>query len=139
MALPSNVLRFDRAQDLADLVRADGVGGGGGGGAAFDFRGASGSGGEADHVAGARGMALALAALQGLLHHLELPEDPSNHGTFSLTLGNFISSGGFCSILDEREWLWCFLCHTGRRCKIVRETARPFRVSCRTWLLRPLS
>lgn len=80
---------FATVQDLADLVRADGVGGGGGGGATVDLRGANGSGGEADHVAAARGMTLALAALQGLLQHLELLEDSSNHGTFSLTLGNF--------------------------------------------------
>lgn len=32
-------------------------------------------------------MNLALAALTGLLRHLEILGDSSNHGTFSLTLG----------------------------------------------------
>lgn len=39
------------------------------------------------HVAAARNLPLALGALQGLVRHLGLLEDPSNHGTFSLTIG----------------------------------------------------
>eukprot|EP00903_Cladosiphon_okamuranus_P008571 g8222.t1 len=58
--------------DLADLVRPDGVGGP--------------QSTEGSHVAAARGMTLALAALTGLLRHLEILGDSSNHGTFSLTL-----------------------------------------------------
>eukprot|EP00752_Nemacystus_decipiens_P008019 g7166.t1 len=67
-------------KDLADLVRVDGVGGGG----AADSGNAQDT--EAGHVAAARGMTLALAALTGLLRHLEILGDSSNHGTFSLTL-----------------------------------------------------
>lgn len=68
-------------QDLADLVRADGVGGGG----AADSGGTQNA--EAGHVAAAHGMSLALAALTGLLRHLDILGDSSNHGTFSLSLG----------------------------------------------------
>lgn len=68
-------------QDLADLVRVDGVGGGG----AADSGGAQNA--EDGHVAAASGMSLALAALTGLLRHLEILGDSSNHDTFSLTLG----------------------------------------------------
>ena len=39
------------------------------------------------HVAAARNLPLALGALQGLVRHLGLLENPSNHGTFSLTIG----------------------------------------------------
>lgn len=42
---------------------------------------------ETCHVAAARNLPLALGALQGLVRHLGLLEDASNHGTFSLTIG----------------------------------------------------
>ncbi|CAM9130489.1 unnamed protein product, partial [Hapterophycus canaliculatus] len=78
-------------KDLAQLCRVDGVGGGGGGGGdAASFGGpnaASEESAETAHVAAARGMTLALAALAGLLRHLEL-QDSSNHGTFSLTIAD---------------------------------------------------
>lgn len=75
-------------QDLADLVRVDGVGGAG----SADSGGAQTT--EAGHVAAARGLSLALAALTGLLRHLELLGDSSNHGTFSLTLGERVRQHG---------------------------------------------
>lgn len=81
-------------QDLADLVHVDGAVGGGGGGAAAASRGASGETEETHHVAAARGMVLALTALQGLLEHLALLEDSSNNGTFSLTIGKLLYSSG---------------------------------------------
>lgn len=77
--------RFAIVQDLADLVRVDGVEGGG----AADSGGAQNTA-EAGHVAAARRMTLALAALTGLLRHLEILGDSSNQGTFSLTLGEIL-------------------------------------------------
>lgn len=82
-------------QDLAALVRVDGVVGEGDGAATAALRGASIAGGETaetHHVVAARGMALALTALQGLLQHLALLEDSSNKGTFSLTIGEVLFS-----------------------------------------------
>ncbi|CAM9231946.1 unnamed protein product, partial [Pylaiella littoralis] len=76
-------------KDLAALVRVDGVVGEGDGAATAALRGASMAGGETaetHHVVAARGMALALTALQGLFQHLALLEDSSNKGTFSLTI-----------------------------------------------------
>lgn len=72
-------------QDLADLVRVDGIGGGGA--ALQGPGGASGDSAEAIHLAAARGMNLALAAFQGLIRHLGLLGDPSKHRTFSLNIG----------------------------------------------------
>lgn len=84
-------------QDLANLVRVDGAVGGGGGEAVAALRGASIASGETPethHVTAARGMSLALTALQGLLHHLALLEDSSNNGTFSLTIGKILNNNG---------------------------------------------
>lgn len=75
-------------QNLADLVRTDGVGGGG-----VSSLGVGGSSAEATatlHVAAARGMTLALAALLGLVRQLELLKDHANHHTFSLTIGECV-------------------------------------------------
>lgn len=100
-ASPNYDFFADCIQDLADLVRVDGAVGGGGGEAAAALRGASmGSGetSETHHVAAARGMALALTALQGLLQHLALMEDSSNNGTFSLTIGKVLNSSRHCRL-----------------------------------------
>lgn len=74
-------------QDLADLIRRDGVRGG----AAFP-KGIGGVSGKEDpdthHLAAVRGMTMALTALRGLVRLLGLVEDSDNHNTFSLTLGN---------------------------------------------------
>lgn len=73
-------------QDLADLIRRDGVRGG----AAFP-KGMDGVSGKEDpdthHLAAVRGMTMALTALRGLVRLLGLVEDSDNHNTFSLTLG----------------------------------------------------
>lgn len=77
-------------QDLAGLVNASE-----GSGVGAPSRGVGHSGGDKAgtcHVAVARNLPLALGAAQGLVRHLGLLEDPSNHGTFSLTIGEQVAA-----------------------------------------------
>ncbi|CAM9865760.1 unnamed protein product [Ectocarpus sp. 4 AP-2014] len=87
LCTPKSLQAFKSAKDgtikdLATLVRVGGVGGG----AAATGSAPSGESADVSHVAAAREMTLALAALQALVRHLDLMEDSSNHGTFSLTI-----------------------------------------------------
>lgn len=77
------------AQDLSELLREEGPIG-----ACSVSEGvcnASNEDSSISHLAAARGMPLALAALHGILRHLELLRNPSNLHTFSLTMGEELS------------------------------------------------